>query len=364
MMRQSLRRLTVVFAAAAAAVVSLSAPAAAHGKATDATNYESTVLEAPDLDGVTWSVAGGDQYLTVTNTSAEELVVPGYRDEPYLRVGPDGVFANVASPAHYLNEDRFGEVSEMPPGVDPGAEPRWEQVADGQTWAWHDHRIHWMSMGDPPALTDPGTVTVIPMGDETDDWLVPFSIGGRAYEVVGRLRWVPPGTPLPWLLLGAVLTAPALLGLRRAREGDWTRSVIAPAALVLIAVSLANVIHLVNDFTVVPLPLGERMSGGLQTALFIVLGIAGGVIALRGRDGAFTALGVGSVAILLGQGVLYLDVLLRSQAATVFPAPLTRLVVGASLLQVLWVGAVVFVGNHALAVEDAARDATPEPATG
>ena len=31
----------------------------------------------------------------------------------------------------------------------PDAEPEWEQIADGGTYAWHDHRVHWMDDSSP-----------------------------------------------------------------------------------------------------------------------------------------------------------------------------------------------------------------------
>ena len=51
----------------------------------------------------------GDEFELV-NETVTEVVVPGYSDEPYLRIGPDGVWRNANSPATYLNLDRFGRV--------------------------------------------------------------------------------------------------------------------------------------------------------------------------------------------------------------------------------------------------------------
>ena len=53
------------------------------------------------------------------------------------------------------------------------------------------------------------------------------------------------------------------------------------------------------------------------------------------REGAFTALGVGSVAILIGQGLLYAPVLASSQDASIFPGWVTRAIVALSLVQVV-----------------------------
>ena len=66
-----------------------------------------------------------------------------------------------------------------------------------------------------------------------------------------------------------------------------------------------------------PLPLNTRIICALQTSLFVALGLFGAVVARRGKHGASTALSVGSGAILVGQGLRYLDVLNSSQSASV-----------------------------------------------
>ena len=64
---------------------------------------------------------------------------------------------SVVYPAHaiftYINDDRYGANDLAPSrlqGVDVTAlEPDWEQVATDGTFAWHDHRTHWMSSTPP-----------------------------------------------------------------------------------------------------------------------------------------------------------------------------------------------------------------------
>ena len=53
---------------------------------------------------------------------------------------PCSATANAVATA--ANESRFGTADRAP---DPDAEPEWETVATDGTYAWHDHRIHWMS---------------------------------------------------------------------------------------------------------------------------------------------------------------------------------------------------------------------------
>jgi hypothetical protein len=354
----SVRRLPVLALATLVAVVALGAPAAAHGRGSESSNFDSGIVDAPELAGVEWNTHGGDQYLSVTNESDTEIVVAGYEGEPYLRVGPDGVWENLSSEATYVNAERYGDIGMLPEGVGPNEPPEWVQVSTAPTYAWHDHRIHWMSPALPPVVTDPGREVVIPLGPGgSDQWVVPFTAGGVEHEVTGETRYVPPPSPLPWLALAFVLTAPALLGLRSGRGPGWVTALARPAAAVLVTVSLLNVTHLVDDFLAVPLPLTTQLVSAVQTALFIALGLFGGLVAWRGRDGAFTALGVGSGGILIGQGLLYLDVLGASATASAFPDWVTRLVITLSLLQALWVMTIAVIGNRRLAAEE--QDAPP-----
>ena len=354
---------TLLAAVAAAVLVLLVArPAMAHGRGSDATNFRSVLVDTPDLDGVTWQVYGGDEYLSVTNTSAAELLVYGYEGEPYLRIGPEGVWQNAASPATYLNQTRFAETpsSEFPPEVGPDFEPRWEKVGDERSHAWHDHRIHWMAPSLPPQVTDPGQATLI------NRWQVPFQLGGQDHEVSGRLDWVP--APSPWPVLGGALAVSllALAGLRTGGE-RWAARLARPAAVILGLTATLNLTHLVDDLFAVPLPAASAALAAVQTALFVLVGVFGAVRAWQAGDGAFTALGVGSAALFVGQGILYLTVLTTSQTATVFPPALTRAAVALSLTQVLPLGVVAVVGSRRIAAEPVAAplaESQPSPTAG
>lgn len=339
---------------AAALLVALAPAAQAHGRGTDATNYRSEIVEAPDLEGVDWRVYGGDELLSVRNRSGKELIVYGYREDPrdlYLRIDADGVFENRNSPATYLNVDRFAQV-EVPDDVDPAAPPQWERVSSADVATWHDHRMHYMAPGLHPSITDPSEPTLV-----FERWEVPFRFDGQDYVLVGQLRWVPGPEPWPWLLLGLVLTMPALVGLRTQpiAAGRWPGAT-RPAAVVLGLVTLANLTHLVDDFAAVPLPVAVAAVAGLQTAMFLAIGFFGAWRGWTGGDGAFTALGVGAGAVLVGQGLLYWPVLTSSQISTVFPELLARVLVGASIAQAIPIGVVAVVGTRRIL---AAHDRAP-----
>lgn len=341
-------------------LAALAAPAAAHGRGSDATNFSSRILDAPDEPGLTWRIYGGDELIGLTNTSDREVMVPGYQGEPYLRIGPEGVFRNAMSPATYQNEDRYAQVT-VPPGVDEDAPPEWEQVSDGNRYLWHDHRIHYMAFALPPAIAGaPGEQHTV------FDWAVPFELDGRTREVTGDLRWIPGGSAWLWLVGGLAVTLPALAGLRTSPTADerWP-GLARPAAVVLGVLAALNVFHLVDDLFAVPLPLPTILLSAAQTALFILIAVLGAVRGWQARDGAFTAIGVGSAALLIGQGLLYVSTLTTSQSASLFPDVLGRAVVAASIAQVITVGAVAIIGTRRLLpdYDDTDDVVDAEPAT-
>jgi MYXO-CTERM domain-containing protein len=205
---------TLVLLAALATLVACPA-AAAHGGGA-ARGFTSTITSvAPSTAGLTVEVQDGDDRLSLTNRSGKPVVVEGYDGEPYLRFDADGVFRNAHSPATYLNEDRYAKVA-LPTDADAKAPPAWTKVGDGDTYDWHDHRIHWMSTNDPPAVAR--------AKDEAHhvfDWRVPGTVAGRPLTIAGSLDYEPPPSskfsPLLLVPLAALAAAGALLWWRRRR---------------------------------------------------------------------------------------------------------------------------------------------------
>jgi hypothetical protein len=176
-----------VVAVALASLV-LASPALAHPRAKGyARGFQSKILSVrPEVVGLEITVVDSDDRLRISNTSGTELVVLGYDGEPYLRIGPDGVYRNERSPAAYLNRDRFARVA-VPLKADPGAAPEWRHVSPRPAWQWHDHRIQWMGAGPPAQVRDaPRRRHAI------FDWQVPGRLGGRPLAIAGRLDYVPP----------------------------------------------------------------------------------------------------------------------------------------------------------------------------
>lgn len=209
-LRRVLAALAVVLA-----VVGSARPAAAD--AAGPTDYRSEVTGAdPALpEGVSARVVGGDAFLELT-VDGHEVVVLDYAAAdgeavPYLRFSPDGtVEENEASAASVSNESRYGTSTAVP---DPDGEPRWREVAADGTYAWHDHRIHWMAPSRAPRTGADGTVD---LGGPDGGWTVDLVVDDVPTTLTGSLRVVP--SPPRWpaaLAVVALVVAGLVLAARR-----------------------------------------------------------------------------------------------------------------------------------------------------
>ena len=169
-----------------------------------------------------------DDSIEVLNRSGAELIVKGYRGEPYLRFRESRVVqVNEHSPTLYLNEDRYSQGVKVPASATPRARPLWRTVSRNGRYAWHDHRIHWMGRSLPPQVEDRDVRTKV------FDWKVPFTFAGIPGTFDGTLIWVGTGTSpdssnvLPIVLavaLAIALAVAALLLWRRRRTPAQTES--------------------------------------------------------------------------------------------------------------------------------------------
>jgi hypothetical protein len=201
------------------------------------THYRSTVTEVVDAEGepvdLDVEVLGGDTYLVVEAPEGTQVEVPGYDGEPYIRIHSDGeVEVNQRSPARWLNDARYGSAEvDVPPTADADAPPDWQVVAGGRVYAWHDHRIHFMSPALPRQV-DPALDEV----QEVWDWEVPITVDGQPAAIVGELVWVP-GTGLALPLVG-LLVALAVAVIVARKVG--AEPLIVVAALLTAVLAAAN----------------------------------------------------------------------------------------------------------------------------
>jgi hypothetical protein len=322
----------LVVGLAVLASLALAGPASAHvGGGAAGSDFDGRVTAlTPALPGVTVRVLQFGDDLELVNRSATEVEVPGYDAEPYLRIGPDGVWRNQRSPATYINLDRYARVR-LPASVDPRAEPRWVQLSTQPHYVWHDHRTHWMTQGllPPVVAADPGRSHTV------FAWAVPLRYGATEARVQGVLTWTPPPSPwLVWPLYGATALLAAAAGL--------FAGTARPLGGLMVLGAAAALWH--AGATPVPAVSVSSHAGAILAALLpalmaaVVAGI--GVRAARRGRGVMTGL----FAVVLGwlllvQGLPDVDVLWSANVLTNGPQAVGRVAV--ALLLALGAGLVV-----------------------
>ena len=247
----AMHRILIAAAVAGAAlgIVTDAEPAAAHGiGGREPTNVRVRVVSVdPSVPGVDVDVVDAGTRLQLRNTGDTDVVVFGYEDEPYLRVGPDGVYQNARSPSVFLNRT-LDPPGEYPDTYDPNAEPDWVQVSDGNTAAWHDHRAHAMTAG----------------AFDTSNWTVRMQAGATPILVQGELLWVEPGPWWPWALLALGIAVCVVLAARVA----WRLTI----ALTLELLVAAELLHVVGSWSVLADTFWARVNAQLVSVAAIAFG--------------------------------------------------------------------------------------------
>jgi hypothetical protein len=315
-------RAVIVVAVAALLLAIGAAPAAAHAVGgAQASNYQTRILSIqPMVPGLTVEVVDAGARLRVRNHTGREVMVLGYAGEPYLRVGPAGVFENRRSPATYLNRARINPAP-PPPDASADAPPLWRRVGDGDTVTWHDHRAHWMGASDPPEVkAAPNRTQVVLPG-----WQAELRVGNQPVRVSGDLRWVPGPSPWPWI---AVAVAWLLLVMVASRQRRWPR-LLALLAGLLIAV---DVLHTVGIWTGSSASTAAKAYASLGSWAGWVLG-ALAIHRLLGPNPRRGTIYLVLAAVLMADvgGIGDLGSLYRSQLAVAFPDPVTRALVATTL---------------------------------
>jgi hypothetical protein len=356
------RRAHVTVAIAYAAVLAFlpapAAPAGAVGSAGAAASNFATRLRAvtPRPPGVDVAVVEIGNRMELVNRSRTDVVVLGYENEPYLRIGPRGVFENRRSPATYLNRNRQASVP-VPESADATAPPDWRRISTERTARWFDHRVHWMGAINPPAVRrEPAERHII-----VPEWVVTFQYGDTPFEASGELVWEPSPSPLPWLLLAVVPVGAVVLLLGAAvwvRSRSWWPRPLAAGVAALIAVSGAGAVGRAWESAAETAGRVAELarSSPLLLASWAVAAVA--VVLLLGRRRAgllATVLAAAGIAVFGGAAAL--SDLSRSQIATVLPAGLARATVALSL----GLGAALVVVT--IVAWRQAPEATPVPAS-
>lgn len=329
------------------------------------THYRAEVVAIdPPVDGVDARVLGGDSFLQLTVAPGHEALVRGYDgEELYLRFAADGeVHVNLRSQSHYQNQARYDpSAADRPAEVGAGVPPDWVLVSTTGTYAWHDHRIHWMSPATLPFRGDTeqgGEATrVDPSLDEPQPVLVwaepvPLTVDGQQVGIVGASTWFPAASPVPALVAGlVVLGAVVGLGRRSAVVGIVTGVLVGTVTAVVVGVP--QVVGLVPGVEAQPLQVAVPL---------LALLVAGAGLSVRSRSN-FALVVAGAAGIpLLGWAATNLGAVTAPVVPPdTLPDALVRVAVG--LVVGAGLGALV-VGVRDLLTGDAlSLDPGPEPTT-
>jgi hypothetical protein len=321
------RALRIAIAAGVAIVLALlaAAPASAHTiSGPKPTNFRSRVVSiTPEVPGVTARVVDLGAKIELTNRTNREVTVLGYEDEPYLRIGPSGVFENLHSQATYINRSRQG--GSVPLGVDtsPAAKPEWKKISDANSHRWHDHRIHWMGAQLPPTVAaSPGQF------NHLSTQRITFVHDGQRSIIAVALDWVPGPSGWPWIVPIALLF---VLGLVLTMKPGWWRAL----ALLLAFLVVCDIVHAISYE--VPRPGSNpakvaQFFAGSFVSVAVWIAAVPTVIALWRRriEAMYGVAFVGFLIALVG-GVSDLAVLWKSQLPGAGPDWLSRLEVAAAL---------------------------------
>lgn len=204
------------------------APSAVHADPPGPTDFESSIVAVePATDGITPSIIGGDAFFALDVEPGLAVTVAGYQGEPYLEFSASGeVRENRNSPTYFMSQTKLG--APVPAGVTADSPPRWDVVATDGTYAWHDHRAHFM-----------GTQPSGARGDVVAAAVVPLVVDGVAVDVRVETVWLASASPWP-AALGAVAGVLAAAGYIATRRRPAAVSVAGGTAAAALAIGFVQ----------------------------------------------------------------------------------------------------------------------------
>jgi hypothetical protein len=273
-------------------LIALAVPATAGAHLrTSRTAVDFRATAAP-LRGVSVRVYRSDLALGLTLVGRHRVLVLGYLGEPFLRLEPDGVFVNAASPTAAGTKLVEPERS---------SQPVWKLRSRRTSVIWHDARVRG--------------------GASSGRWRIPLVIDGHGGHLVGTVKRVGAPAAWPWLVIGAVFAAAAGVALQR-------RKVLRPTTASLGAIAAAGTLLSAIGFSLASTASQGTWIEGANEAAF---SLAGAVFLVRGSLDA-KALAGGFLGLLgLAAGLTSLPVFLHGIVLSALPGGLARLAVAVAI---------------------------------
>jgi hypothetical protein len=275
------------------AFVALAAPAeaAAHLRSgVVAVDYRASVV-SPNA-AVKARVYQSDRALSVTAEPGHTVVILGYLNEPFVRIGAGRLAVNAAS----LTAAGLGLLKRSPPGTG------WRLRSRSLTFVWHDRRLRGL-----------------PAGVDRKRWTIPLVVDGRSAQLTGELRRVERPPAWPWIVLGLSFVLVTVLLLLR-RRTSWVRA----AAVGFGVTSAVGMLATGAGFALDSYASGGKWVAAANELVFALVGIA---FVVRGSR-EVKAIAGGALGFLgLGVGLSKVPVLLHGVVLSVLPSTIARLVV-------------------------------------
>ena len=136
-----------------------------------ASSYVAKLTAVPA--GLEARVVGGDLKMWLRVTQPQTVIVQDYRGAPYLRFSPSGVDVNTNSAMYYLNQPT---PLQPPTRLTPTTPPRWVTASSGNTYTWHDGRLHALA-----------SVALAPGQAQVGAWRIPLIVDGTHTALSGVL---------------------------------------------------------------------------------------------------------------------------------------------------------------------------------
>ncbi|WP_101676024.1 hypothetical protein [Alloalcanivorax mobilis] len=180
----TIKRIRLLAALLLAAATGWPAPALAHGPEASTVKARLEALP-PALRGVKVQVQTTvAPQLVVENSSTKTLEILDRNGRAFLRIGADGVRADLASPAWYQTQTAARGVP-IPGGVGEHAPPHWARVHSEPHWGWFDTRLRTDGIEVPHDVEHAGRPASL------SAWSIPVRFDGEPATLQGTFRYQP-----------------------------------------------------------------------------------------------------------------------------------------------------------------------------